>query len=149
MKHNLRSQRIRRKLKNRRWLDAIVFLVLCLISPSAWCWDRIGHRVAAEMAEARLSSQALAAIHYLLGPGVTLADISTWADEQHGIQSSGPWHHVDVPNIESHYDRRAKTLLRTPLIFFHSHNAGNSLPMITAFKNALAVTQTSKVGKKP
>ncbi len=53
------------------------FIIAILTAQSGWSWGRIGHRVAAEMAEARLTSRALAAIRDLLGPGVSLADIST------------------------------------------------------------------------
>jgi hypothetical protein len=66
----------------------------------------MGHRVASTMAEERLTTHALAAVHDLLGPGVSLADISTWADEQRNIPGSGPWHYVDVPITESRYDAK-------------------------------------------
>ncbi len=51
----------------------------------AWVWGRIGHQVSARIAEDRLSPAALAAIRTLLGPGVSLADVSSWADEQREI----------------------------------------------------------------
>jgi hypothetical protein len=57
------------------------------------------------MAEARLNSRALAAVHDLLGPGVGLADVANWADE-HRNSNSGAWHYVDVPISESRYDSR-------------------------------------------
>jgi hypothetical protein len=55
------------------------------------------------MAEARFNPRALAAVHELLGPGVSLSDISTWADEQRNPKS-GAWHYVDVPITEMRYD---------------------------------------------
>jgi hypothetical protein len=58
------------------------------------------------MAESKLTPRALAAVRDLLGPGVTLADISTWADEQRDVPGSGPWHYVNVPITESRYDRK-------------------------------------------
>ncbi len=82
---------------------SVGIIAALMLSPSAWAWGRIGHRVAAEMAESRLSPRALAVIHELLGPGVSLSDISTWADE-HRNPSSGAWHYVDVPITESRYD---------------------------------------------
>jgi len=86
-------------------LRSMAAATVCILSflPSAWSWGRIGHRVAAEMAESRLTPHALAAVHSLLGPGVSLADISTWADEQRN-PSTGAWHYVDVPITESRYD---------------------------------------------
>jgi hypothetical protein len=44
-------------------------------------------------------------VHDLLGAGITLADISTWADEQRS-PGSAPWHYVDVPITESRYDSK-------------------------------------------
>lgn len=83
-----------------------IIVVTLVLTPSAWSWGRIGHRVAAQMAESRLTPQALAAVHDLLGPGVTLADISTWADEQRDIPGSGPWHYVNIPITDSRYDSK-------------------------------------------
>lgn len=80
-----------------------VFLASLTYMPYAWSWGRIGHRVSAQMAESRLTPHALAAVHGLLGPGVSLADVSTWADE-HRNPNSGAWHYVDVPIAESRYD---------------------------------------------
>jgi nuclease S1 len=93
-------------MKNR--LTAITALIFTglLVSPSVWSWGRVGHHVASMMAEERLSPRALAAVHDLLGPGVSLADISTWADEQQDIPGSGSWHYVNVPITESRYDRK-------------------------------------------
>ena len=87
-----------------RPVTVAIFAVL-LISEAGWSWGRLGHRVASEMAEARLSPRALSAIRDLLGPGVTLADISTWADEQRNPRS-GAWHYVDVPIAEYRYKSR-------------------------------------------
>jgi hypothetical protein len=41
------------------------------------------------MAQDQLTPKALAAVHDLLGPGVSLADVSTWADEQREIPGPG------------------------------------------------------------
>ena len=58
------------------------------------------------MAKERLSPRALAGVHDLLGPGVSLADVSTWADEQRDVPRSGPWHYVNVPITDSRYDSK-------------------------------------------
>jgi hypothetical protein len=82
-------------------------IVVTLVqTSSAWPWGRMGHRVAVQMAEARLNPHALEAVHDLLGPGVSLTDIPTWADEQHEIPGSGPWHFVNVPITDSRYDSK-------------------------------------------
>jgi hypothetical protein len=72
--------------------------------PRSLCaWGRLGHRTAARMAETRLTPRALAAVNDLLGPGVKLADVSTWADEQ-GDPKYASWHYVRVPISESAYN---------------------------------------------
>lgn len=58
------------------------------------------------MAEARLKPAARAAVQALLGPGVTLADASTWADEQRDPEESYRWHFVNVPLGAKRYDAR-------------------------------------------
>jgi hypothetical protein len=67
---------------------------------------RVGHRASALLTESHLTRAAAAAIRTLLDPGESLADISTWADQQRVIPGSGPWHYVNVPIIESRYDAR-------------------------------------------
>jgi nuclease S1 len=86
-------------------VTALIFTGL-LVSPSVWAWGHIGHHVASMMAEERLSPRALAAVHDLLGPGISLADVSTWADEQRDVPGSGPWHYVNVPITDSRYDSK-------------------------------------------
>jgi|WetSurMetagenome_2_1015567.scaffolds.fasta_scaffold207027_2 nuclease S1 len=73
---------------------------------SALAWGKIGHRAAARIAEDHLSTHAKAALRLLLGPGVRLADIANWADEQREIAGTATWHYVNVPIRESRYDRR-------------------------------------------
>jgi hypothetical protein len=58
------------------------------------------------MAEERLTPAALAAVRAILGPGVSLADVSTWADEQREIEESYRWHFVNVPIRAERYDSR-------------------------------------------
>jgi hypothetical protein len=91
------------RIRHRIGIFAALLLTL-LLTPSVWSWGRIGHRVVARMAEERLTPHALVVVHDLLGPGVSLADISTWADEQREIPGTGPWHYVNVPITESRYD---------------------------------------------
>jgi hypothetical protein len=87
-----------------RTITALLLTIL-MLTPSAYSWGRLGHRVAAEFAEGRLTPHALAAVHNLLGSEVSLADISTWADEQQNPRSSA-WHYVNEPITESRYDPR-------------------------------------------
>ena len=79
---------------------------IALRPSSALAWGRIGHRAAARIAEDHLSAHAKAALRLLLGPGVGLADIANWADEQRETAGTATWHYVNVPTRESRYDRR-------------------------------------------
>ncbi len=70
-------------------------------------WGRMGHRASARVAESRLSPRAKAIIRDLLEPGESLADASTWADENsREIRGSVGWHFVNVPVSAQHYDPR-------------------------------------------
>ncbi len=85
----------------------IVCILLLAVPPGKmFAWGRIGHRVAARMAEARLTPQASAAVGSLLGRGVKLVDVATWADEQKEIRESAMWHSVNVPIRDLRYDSR-------------------------------------------
>jgi nuclease S1 len=83
-----------------------LFLAGQMATP-AWAWGRIGHRLTARIAEKHLNAKAKAAVAALLGEGESIADASTWADEQkRQIKGSAPWHYVDVPLDEDRYDSR-------------------------------------------
>ena len=83
-----------------------VFLLLSLDRP-ALAWGPRGHRASAKLAESRLSPRARAIIRDLLEPGESLADASTWADENNrNIPGSAAWHFVNVPVSALHYDSR-------------------------------------------
>jgi len=91
----------------KRCFRAVLAAALPAVLPTpGWAWGSIGHRVVARMVEERLTPQARAAVGELLGPGIKLADVATWADGQREMRGSGPWHFVDVPISESRYDAR-------------------------------------------
>jgi hypothetical protein len=88
----------------------VLFLASAVIVQSAapaWAWGRLGHRVIAKLAERHLTDRAKAEIRALLEPGESLADCSTWADENGlRIRGSGAWHHANVPlNEPRYYDK--------------------------------------------
>jgi hypothetical protein len=74
-------------------------------SANALAWGQEGHSIIAEVAEHRLTPQAQAEVDRLLGPGRSLASISSWADD---VRDQRPetynWHFVDIPLAESKYD---------------------------------------------
>ena len=97
----------KRVWRNKARFCAAVFLLVASMRPGpALAWGRIGHRVAAKMAEGRLTPAARDAVRAILGPGVSLADASTWADGQKEIEESYRWHFVNVPISADRYDSR-------------------------------------------
>jgi nuclease S1 len=97
----------KRVWRNKAHFCAAVFLLVASMRPGpALAWGRIGHRVAAKMAEGRLTPAARDAVRAILGPGVSLADASTWADGQKEVEESYRWHFVNVPISADRYDSR-------------------------------------------
>ena len=87
------------------------FVVLGLLAawgPAvAWAWGGAGHRIAGQIAADRLTPNAKQAIADLLGPGETVANVSSWADTvRREHPESATWHYVNVPITESKYDRK-------------------------------------------
>ena len=101
------GRRSKRSL-HRSW--PVVTIALCAagqMATPAWAWGRVGHRVTARIAEKHVNPKAKAAVAALLGDGESIADASTWADEQkRRIKGSAPWHYVDVPLDQEWYDSR-------------------------------------------
>lgn len=94
-------------MKNRIAAIVASLSLTLLFSPSAGAWGGTGHRAASMLAEERLTPRALAAVHELLGPGISLADASTVADSlKWAIRGTRAWHYVNVPITESSYDPR-------------------------------------------
>ncbi len=93
----------------RRFAAALTLAALAVstLTPSALAWGRIGHRVSAKVADARLSPAARAAVADLLEPGETLAEASLWADiVRPDRKETAPWHYVNVPFTEAKYDAK-------------------------------------------
>jgi hypothetical protein len=119
---------MRSRYRDRIAIPVAAVLTAILAAP-AWAWAPLGHRVAARLAESHLTTKARAAVRELLGPGESMADASTWADEhRRDIKESGPWHYVDVPLDEERYhDRFAGDV----------PEKGNIVPKIREFKAVL------------
>jgi hypothetical protein len=88
---------------------AALFLAL---GSSSWAWGPVGHKAVAMIAQSRLSPQALKAIAAILGPGVSLHQIASCADDfayssnancaglftvPGDPAASKPWHFIDIP----------------------------------------------------
>jgi hypothetical protein len=88
------------------------------------------------MSEERLTPAALTAVHDLLGPGASLADVSTWADEQREVKGTGPWHYFNVPISESRYDPK------------YCQRCGCVVSKIEDFKRVLADPKAGRAGNQ-
>jgi hypothetical protein len=81
-------------------------LVLCVAIPTpALACGKAGHRVVATLATSLLTPDARTQVADLLGPNITLAEISTWADEVRSSRpNTGPWHYVNIPRDATVYN---------------------------------------------
>ncbi|HEY1495948.1 MAG TPA: S1/P1 nuclease [Candidatus Solibacter sp.] len=71
----------------------------------AFGWGPEGHNLVARLAAARLTPAAAARVAQILGPGNTLASVSSWADSVRRARAeSGPWHYIDIPINKPHLD---------------------------------------------
>jgi hypothetical protein len=86
---------------------ALAWIITFQAPTPVWAWGRLGHRIISRIAEKNLSPKARATIAALLEPGESLADASTWADEnRRRLPKTAPWHYVDVPLDEPRYDSK-------------------------------------------
>jgi hypothetical protein len=87
----------------------VIAIILLGIGPArqALAWGRMAHRASTRLAETRLTVKARVQIRELLEPGESLADASTWADENsQNIPGSSAWHFVNVPISAASYSSR-------------------------------------------
>ena len=87
-------------------LPALALALAAWAASPAHAWGPHGHRIAARVAEGRLTPEAAAAVRELLNKGDTLVDVADWADHQgHDVvPGSAPWHYVNVPLSATRYD---------------------------------------------
>jgi hypothetical protein len=71
---------------------------MLLVASNALGWGREGHRVVSTIAERHLNATAREHVQQILGPKVSLAEISTWADEiRPSRPATAPLHYIDIP----------------------------------------------------
>src|SRR5215471_163224 len=79
--------------------------VLLLSTCPLFSWGPEGHNLVARLAAAHLTPTASAKVQEILGPGVTMESISSWADQvRNARRETGPWHYVDIPIDKPHLD---------------------------------------------
>ena len=83
----------------------VLVIVLALACPSpGWPWGATGHRAVGVVAESLLTPKARAGVAELLGAGVGLAQVSTWADEVRPDRpETAAWHYVNIPRDATRY----------------------------------------------
>ena len=88
-------------------LSALLFPLFIVTTSPGWAWGTAGHAIIADIAESRLSPQALAQVLQLLALHHQrhLSDVASWADEwRFNHPETGPWHFVNIPLLASNYD---------------------------------------------
>jgi hypothetical protein len=93
-------------MTQRTFLGLAAALLLAIAGAvSVDAWGAQGHRLVGLVAAKHLSPTASANVRWLLGKE-TLADISSWADQQVGDQvQTSWWHYLNIPPDAVGYDR--------------------------------------------
>jgi hypothetical protein len=92
-----------------RALVALLAALAATIPAPALAWGKAGHRVVAQVANARLTLHARRAVTAILGVE-TLAEAANWPDTMKSDPSpfwqrqASPWHYVTVPTGKSYAD---------------------------------------------
>jgi hypothetical protein len=82
----------------------IALLVICLITPQAHGWGRLGHELVGDVAQRHLTPKTKAAVAELLGDR-TLADVAFWADTIKGQRpETRSWHYANAEEGAEAYD---------------------------------------------
>lgn len=115
------------------------FLLFICVTTVAFAWGPEGHRVVADVAQARLTPAARHGVRELLGND-DLAAISTWADEiRHDRPETYDWHFVDIPMNAAGFSEPRDCYRpdpKRPSSLQDHHNC--VVDRITIFKNILA-----------
>src|SRR5262245_61749958 len=84
---------------------ATLFWWLACAAPSALAWGATGHSVVAEIAWRQIGRQTRRDIAALLGPGISLASVSMWADTDATVNvRTRRWHFVNIALGSAGYD---------------------------------------------
>jgi S1/P1 Nuclease len=90
------------------WSTLAFAAAIALLPVTALAWGPEGHSIVAEIAQRRTAHESPAVIdkiQRILGPGVSLASIASWADDfRSENEATSNWHFVDIPIASSVYD---------------------------------------------
>jgi hypothetical protein len=80
-------------------------IALVGIAAPVYAWGPEGHDLIARIAEAQLTAEVHARVAAILGPGVSMASVSSWPDSiRRGRPETAPWHYIDIPIDQHHRD---------------------------------------------
>ena len=80
-----------------RRLASLLAVAVIAAPVAAYAWSDPGHRIAAAIAEERLSPAARRLVREIVGSKpLSDHDVATWADDVRD-RRTGPWHYVNVP----------------------------------------------------
>src|ERR1700683_2608624 len=86
------------------FMRKFVVSLLCGSLP-VFGWGPEGHSLIARIAWVQLTPAVQARVTEILGPGVTIQSIASWADEIRKKRGeTGPWHYIDIPIDKPHLD---------------------------------------------
>jgi nuclease S1 len=88
-----------------RLLGLVAVLPFVVSTGPAYAWGQEGHSIVAEIAQRHLTPFASARMRELLGGDISLASISSWADDVRGERpTTYNWHFVDIPLADDTFD---------------------------------------------
>jgi beta-galactosidase beta subunit len=91
-------------MRRLRTLKTLIAFLLLVPPNYSFAWGGDGHKIVANIAEARLTPAARAQVQVLLD-GAHLADVAVWADDvRRDRPETSRWHYVDIPYDASGYD---------------------------------------------
>jgi S1/P1 Nuclease len=86
-------------------MSKIALIVLLCAALPIYAWGPEGHDLVARIAEAQLTPEVHAKVVAILGPGVSMASVASWADSiRRDRPETGVWHYVDIPIDKPHRD---------------------------------------------
>ena len=87
------------------FMRKIALVILVSAALPIYAWGPEGHDLIARIAEAQLTPEAHAKVVAILGPGVSMASVASWADSvRRERPQTGPWHYIDIPIDQKHRD---------------------------------------------
>ena len=85
-------------------MHKLLVSLLCGCLP-AFGWGGEGHSLIARIAWVQLTPAVQARVSEILGPGVSIQSIASWADQvRTQRRETGPWHYIDIPIDQPHLD---------------------------------------------